>query len=354
LKRIVEIIRTLLFAATVIYVVGVFVFLALRLLMGDSTWWMGFLNTFARWVFAPAFLLLPLALLLRAKRGLLVLVPALVVGIIWYAPDFMPRARETVPADAPQIRVVTANIWGSNRSFAESAQFEAMGDWLRTLDADVALLQEVPFSQRMRTDGILGLEDVYPEQMFSESSFATRAALSRLPVVSWTIDELNPSRWHFQRMVVELGGKQIAIYVVHMSNPLRDEPRLSLPLTPFIVDYALSYDPARRDQQVRYLLAALEQETLPYIVGGDFNMSDQSLIYNEVAAVMRDSFREAGWGFGTSWRAGTRQLGSGVPPLIRIDYLWHSDDFVTLTSEQGPFLGSDHLPLVSTFAITGN
>ena len=63
LKRFYEIIRTLVFACILLYVVGVFAFQALRLTMGDSTWWMGFLNTFARWVFAPAFLLLPLALL---------------------------------------------------------------------------------------------------------------------------------------------------------------------------------------------------------------------------------------------------------------------------------------------------
>ena len=267
---------------------------------------------------------------------------------------FMPKARATVPADAPQIRVVAANIWGSNQGFAGSTQFEAIGDWLRTQDADVILLQEVPLSQRRREDGVLGLKDAYPEQWFGETPLVTRAALSRLPILSFTNEEQNPSRSHFQRLVVDLDGEDVAIYIVHLSNPLRDEPRLSLPLTPFIVDYALSYDPSRRDQQVRYLLAALEQERLPYIVGGDFNMSDQSLIYNEVGAVMTDSFRSAGWGFGTSWRAGVQRWGIGVPPLIRIDYLWHSDDFVTVTSEQGAYLGSDHLPLVSKFALTGN
>jgi endonuclease/exonuclease/phosphatase (EEP) superfamily protein YafD len=338
------------FGLIIIYVIAVFVFLGLRLGMGDSTWWLGFLNTFARWVFAPAYGLLPLALLLRAKRGLLVLLPALIVGILWYAPDFVPRARAALPADAPQIRVVTANIWGSNRNFAASERFAAIGDWLRTLDADVILLQEVPLSQRNRTDGVLGLRDVYPDQFFTMNAAATRATLSRLTVDMSTNNETNPARSHFQRTVVELAGQEIAIYTVHITNPLRDEPRLSLPRTPFIVDYALRYDPAQRDLQVRYLLAALEQEHLPYIVGGDFNMSDQSLMYNEVAAVMTDSFRAAGWGFGTSWRVGTQRLGITVPPLIRIDYLWHSDDFVALTSEQGPFLGSDHLPLVTTLA----
>jgi endonuclease/exonuclease/phosphatase (EEP) superfamily protein YafD len=350
LKRTHEITRTFTFGLIVIYVVAQITFLALRLTIGDSTWWMGFLNTFARWTFAPLVVLLPLALLLRAKRGALLLLPVAVIALVWFAPYFMPRARAAVASDAPQIRIVTANIWGANYDYAENIGFTATANWLRALDADVILLQEVPLSQRTREDGVLGLGDLYPEEVHEQTDSWTTATLSRLPVTERESNLGDLERAHFQRTVVEVAGQQIAIYNVHNSIPFREQPRFTLPMGYFRASLLTRYDPTWRDQQIGWLLDALERETLPYIVGGDFNMSDHSLIYEAVAARMGDSFREAGWGFGTSWYLDVELRGEGMPAMLRIDYVWHSDDFVALTSEQGPFLGSDHLPLVTTLA----
>jgi endonuclease/exonuclease/phosphatase (EEP) superfamily protein YafD len=53
-------------------------------------------------------------------------------------------------------------------------------------------------------------------------------------------------------------------------------------------------------------------------------------------------------GFGASWPA----LFTGIPPLVRIDYIWHSDEFRAISVKQGPDIGSDHLPLYATLDIT--
>ncbi|MCZ2094787.1 MAG: hypothetical protein LC121_00665 [Anaerolineae bacterium] len=80
-------------------------------------------------------------------------------------------------------------------------------------------------------------------------------------------------------------------------------------------------------------------------------MSDQRPL-GDLAAVMRDSFREAGYGLGTSWPAAQAfGIPPLIPPLVRIDYIWHSDEFRTLAAAQGPYLGSDHLPLYATLAL---
>jgi endonuclease/exonuclease/phosphatase (EEP) superfamily protein YafD len=36
-------------------------------------------------------------------------------------------------------------------------------------------------------------------------------------------------------------------------------------------------------------------------------------------------------------------------PLVRLDYVWHSEGLQALSAELGPRLGSDHLPLIVTF-----
>jgi endonuclease/exonuclease/phosphatase (EEP) superfamily protein YafD len=81
-------------------------------------------------------------------------------------------------------------------------------------------------------------------------------------------------------------------------------------------------------------------------------MSDQAVIYGDLAARLGDSFREAGAGFGMSWPAGlSEELPDILPPLMRLDYVWHSGHFRAVNADQGPDLGSDHLPLVATLEI---
>ncbi|MDX2140908.1 MAG: hypothetical protein SF123_22680 [Chloroflexota bacterium] len=76
-------------------------------------------------------------------------------------------------------------------------------------------------------------------------------------------------------------------------------------------------------------------------------------MYSEIAAQWNDSFREAGVGLGTSWPVSTARgdLLSFIPPLIRIDYLWHSDDLRAQWAGQAPPLGSDHLGLVAELVV---
>ncbi len=113
------------------------------------------------------------------------------------------------------------------------------------------------------------------------------------------------------------------------------------------------YDDSARDAQIHALIARLQDEPLPYVVAGDFNMSDQSVIYGDLAAAMGDSFREAGTGLGTSWPMLQASFGLplSIPPLMRIDYIWHSDEFRAVEASVGPFLGSDHLPMLATLAL---
>ena len=84
-------------------------------------------------------------------------------------------------------------------------------------------------------------------------------------------------------------------------------------------------------------------------------MSDQTSIYGELASRMGDSFRQAGTGLGGSWPVSAMEeftsLPDFVPPLFRIDYIWHSEQFRAISAQQGPELGSDHLPLLATLSI---
>jgi endonuclease/exonuclease/phosphatase (EEP) superfamily protein YafD len=40
-----------------------------------------------------------------------------------------------------------------------------------------------------------------------------------------------------------------------------------------------------------------------------------------------------------------------VPPLVRIDYIWHSDGLEAVNAWRGEFIGSDHMPMHAVLAL---
>ncbi len=342
------------FVAFILALVNVYVLLVLgywllRWLAGDRWWWLAFMNNFAIWYFLPLFVFLPLVLLLRSRRGLLLLLPVLLIAGIWITPYYLPTARAAAPG--PALSVVTFNIWGGNESLPAN-HFDQIAAWLREMDADVVVMQEVPLSQRTRADGFLGLGNMYTGQIAPETDNWTNVTLTRLPVSAYESFDMTETQPRYQRVVIEFAGEQIAIYNVHTVLPVRRLPHIDFPVRSIYESILLRYDETMRNAQLDFLVDRLAEERLPYIVAGDFNMSDQTLAYTRVAAHMHDSFREVGAGYSATWPLAVVRgdAWAWVPPLVRIDYIWHSDGWVAQAVARGPILGSDHLPMTGTLA----
>jgi len=330
------------------YAIGLIGYLVLRLLIGDRYWLLAFVNNFAPFLFLPLLIFLPITLLLRVRWLISAMLILTVIGAIWIGPYYLPKAHAA--ANGSTLRIVTFNIWGDNTRLTE---VEA---WLRQINADVVFLQEIP--QTYAKHGVAALKDLYPYQ-FNQNVKWGNLTLSRYPFLTTeSVDAIcNCSLPAEQRVTINVNGQMIAFYNVHLAFPAREKPRLYLsPRLPFVpfANLAVSYDPEARNREVANLLTLLKTENRPHIVAGDFNMSDQTALYQEVAGLMHDTFREVGSGYGGSWPVseafGTPEF---LPPLVRIDYIWHSDQFRAVEVQQGPKLGSDHLPLHGTLALAG-
>jgi len=81
----------------------------------------------------------------------------------------------------------------------------------------------------------------------------------------------------------------------------------------------------------------------PILIGGDFNMPGDSPMMSPLYRQFRNTFREAGWGFGytrpTKW------------PFVGIDHILVSPEWDVRHSWVGPDVGSDHLPLLTTVVL---
>jgi endonuclease/exonuclease/phosphatase (EEP) superfamily protein YafD len=346
-----KLIRAEMMLAGSAYVLGLTGYILLNLLAGDRFWWLAFLNNFTPLYFVPLLIIVPLMWLYRLRRLLRLNLTLVLIGLLWFGPYFLPRF--STHADGPTLRVLTFNAYGRNQ------QRDRVEAWLRQVHADIVLLQEIPESYG--GNGIATLRDIYPYQ-FTQASpmhWWGNVTLSRFPFTETDKPSMeNLDQPYRQRVVINYQGQPVAIFNVHLNFPARKVPRLASlaeKLGDSFLTNALSYDPSERDIQIAELRVLLDREPYPYLIAGDFNTSDQTGMYRTLVAYMGDTFREAGWGFGWSWPvAGEVELPAFVPPLIRIDYIWHSKQWRAVTAAQGPELGSDHLPLYATLELQRN
>lgn len=311
-------------------------YLGLRLALGDSLWWLALLHNFAPYYFLPLLMLLPVLWLLRMRRMVIRLLPLLLVGLGWFGPRWLPKVAASDADAKPALKIVTFNIQ------LGVTEFDSIAAWLRTTDADLILLQELGPEHSAQIFSLL--KDKYPETV--DLVGTTQSELSRLPIRS--SERIDLGGWYADRLVIDVGGDPLAVYNIHMPVPYREGDE-HIPGTVDqhnLLTVALSYDETWRNRVIHNLLARVADEPLPYVIAGDFNTSDNTVIYGDLADLMHDSFREMGRGLATTWPADL----SHVPPLLRLDYVWHSDELHVLTAEIGPRLGSDHLPLVVTLA----
>ena len=245
---------------------------------------------------------------------------------MWLFVPYFTSSPLQPPTETPTISVMTFNTLGN---------IDAVKAAVQRHPTDIVLLQESP------DEGTLAAAALGYSHIWHAGDANGNAVLSAYPLLEQTTFDLGGG-WLAQRGVVEIEGQKLAFYNVHLLLPLNLRPVEST------LAQLLSgrYDERTRNAQVRALLDRLRLEPHPYVVAGDFNMTEYSPIYNELAAVMQDSFRTVERGFGLTWPAPL--------PLARIDYLWYGGGLEAVTSRRGPKTPSDHLPLISSFKLTGN
>lgn len=265
--------------------------------------------------------------------------------LLWFAPRFF----HTASSLTPDLRMMTNNIWHLNDTPENVAQL------IQEAQPDVVFLQEVGLATQ--GDALAVLNAAYPYQTQTVDEIrawqyqAVNLTLSRYPFVESELIELGlPDMPVIYRNVIEVDGQRVALYNVHLITPDNGKSRWNIDYNYFL-RVMFSYNDRERNRQIDTLLRHLATEPLPYIVAGDFNTSDFSVTYTHIAAHMRDSFAEIGYGFGATWPF-VEALGwpSFLPAFIRMDYIWHSAGLQTVRAWQGGFVGSDHLPVLAEFA----
>lgn len=315
------------------YVVGLVVYLQLRLLFGDDLWWLAFLNMFAQFLFLPLIVTLIVTLLLRSWFLAILQIILILVASIWFGPRFLPKSGTDIQGDP--LNVITMNVFPGNQTIDRTVA------WLLAQPADIILLQDI--GREGNYPALKQLSQEFP-YMVEELKGEGQIIFSRFPVQSSEsislVEENHPDAL---RVTLDFNGKPIVVYSVHLENPL-EFSRSRLPNGGRGFD--ISYNDSRRNDQIASLLQYLDNETLPHIVAGDFNMGSYSTVHDVISLDLKDAFVEAGSGFGATWSVptGYGRINS-IPLILRLDYIWYSPEFGAQELITGEAIGSDHLPV---------
>ncbi len=317
------------------YLLGLATWFGLHELVGDATSWLFLLNALAIYLFVP----LPLALLVSVLRRDVPLIGGSLAGFALFAllwgGLFWPNGGQE--PEGPVLTVMTYNVLGSN------PDTEGVVEALIASHADLIGLQELNPVVAAAIERDLAVE--YPYQTLAPKADTTGVGIiSRLPFRSLKPDLEDPD-WIGQPIAVEVDFAGTAFTFVSAHSASRSKRLVA------------------RERQARLLSDYVGSLKGPVILAGDFNAQDLNDSYAIVTEHLNDTWREAGTGLGNTFPGASRAvspgskrpnvLGIDLPQwLIRIDYVFCTDDWQALDARIGPWEGySDHRPVIAEVAL---
>jgi endonuclease/exonuclease/phosphatase family metal-dependent hydrolase len=328
-----------------------FIFAVLQELLTGRVWFWVLPGLMPPIVFVTAPVLLMISALFLRRFRLLTLALA-VMSFVLTIPSsgvnysaLLPRDRPTAAGERLRVVQMNTDYWGQLRegTLSDPRDKESMLKFLRSLDADVYLLQEHMTRVGDQAPPVTDLSDVgrvFPEyQAVAEGTLLT---LSRLPVVDHQVvnqeteSNLALPPPPYELMVnVRVGEKILSTYNIHMPIQIIIEQNW------LDSDF---YEEIKRRHIVRHnefgvLTKDVADNPNPVIVAGDFNTSPAMGDNRDLLDVTEDAAASSGRLYPATWR-----VGGQLPMLWRNDwFLIRNDIEVEEFRSLDPQGNSDHL-----------
>ncbi|MEO0948212.1 MAG: endonuclease/exonuclease/phosphatase family protein [Cyanobacteria bacterium J06641_5] len=302
--------------------------------LGQLFWPLQVIQALGLWLYLPI-VVLGIANCFWSRRALVWLLVPLAAFAIDYGWCFWPN-RPIVPASPPlpSLRFMTWNLNFRNTDVAVIAAC------VETEQPDAIVLQEMNLDVKANLPA--RLQARYPYQQivsaYAPIQFAELAIFSRFPIESAEEAALN----RVQQVQLHVGDRQLMVYNVHIPVPRIRSWQLGLMPLP------TGFEPADRQQGFGQLWQHLQHtDNRSTIVLGDFNSADRAANYWQLRRLLRDAFRDRGWGFGLTYPAQPKVGPLPWDPIVRIDYIFHGEGLRAIAARTGESPISDHRYVVA-------
>jgi vancomycin resistance protein VanJ len=231
--------------------------------------------------------------------------------------------------------------------FIGNRRYDDFREALLQRPADVVVLQESDW------DGLgedAGVEQVYPHRLAGQYDLPPgMALLSVYPVMEYGTLDGERSVFDIPRLLwarLDLGeGQSVTVVSAHPISPYKAGRQCAT---------VVCFDPEWRDEQIDAMrsrfIGPLLSSGEPFILAGDFNVTDREPAYTDLSEGLRDTFSEVGEGVGTTWRP--TFLMEQRLALLRIDYQFSSPNVVPVDAKVDCTpSGSDHCIVTGQYVV---
>jgi endonuclease/exonuclease/phosphatase (EEP) superfamily protein YafD len=318
------------------YVGAVAGYALVRQSLGPLRGWMELADDLEPWAYLPGPLLCGVGALLGSRQLALAGAGMSAAFALRWGPRYL-RAAPEVARTSSDLTVMTFNTLAWQRAGNDLASS------IVAANPDIVGLQEIGPRATAHLSDVFA--ERFPYRVTSESPDSSGAAVfSRFPIRDVrTFRGSERGHW-WQWMAIDTPRGPITYLNLHTKipyirtwHPWRGPIRLP---RSFHVDH--------RQREIDTLMNLLASVEGPLVVNGDFNMTERSTDHARVASRLHDAYRAVGRGLGHTFPrigAGVKQV--PVPwPILRLDYVWHSDHFEAVWAERGDAGRSDHHPVI--------
>lgn len=281
-------------------------------------WWVFDLFTHFRLQYIVAALALGTVALATGARGCAVALAVVAVVHGWAIKDVWIGEAASPSAAGVPLRIVSANVLRTNPTP------ELVFDFVRAAEADLVVLVEAGTA---RWDPVLAeIAKLYPYQVPGEGRERDPVRLfSRYPVLNAQVVEPPGGRRPYLVAKIAVGPEPVRVIGVHPPSPSPSD----------------ATDSRRRNLQLDHIAETVTDRESPLIVAGDFNTSPWSPHFRDLIAAtgLRDAADGHGWI--ATWPAWF------WPAQVPIDHVLIRGPLDVADIRRGPFIGSDHYPLIA-------
>jgi len=315
-----------------------------------TAWWLQPFAIVLPYMSAAVVALTVLAAALRWRRTALFHVALVVLVAIRFGPGWLSQGGAGATGDT-----LSVVVFNTRNGASQPTSGEAMHALAETHQPDLFALQETwvrkgeapqyaPF-----LEPIVGQGYVLPSAESPRSQVLKLPILARLPLREYMQTEVqywedDDRTFALGRGVVELAGRPLVIYNVHLRSHGEEKPwqadEASWLSPAFWRPYLrrIKHDYWLRAQQAVLIKERIAAETHPVMLVGDFNSPTHNWVHHHLADGMTDAFSTAGSGWGATYY---RDM-----PVVRIDHVLLSRELTPVRAEVLGPLFSDHLPQI--------